>query len=67
MRGEIITAEDVRRGFRENYKYELAIGNGMGAIFADGQWECMGFTRAKRPEAHARMIRQWRLKKHALS
>lgn len=62
MHGEIITIEDVRDAFRQNYGYELRIGNAFGAIFRDGQWEHKGYCKAKRPEAHARTISMWGLK-----
>jgi hypothetical protein len=61
MRGEVITSEDVREGFIEQYQRELKIGNAMGAIF-DEKWQSVGYTKAKRPKARARAIQQWQLK-----
>ena len=33
-----------------------------GAVFADSRFEFDSWVRSRRPEAHARMIRRWRLK-----
>jgi hypothetical protein len=64
MAGELITTDDVRRMFQEHYNRPLKIHNAMGSIFDHSKWEFCGFVRSNRPEAHARMIRTWRLKKH---
>lgn len=64
-RGAHITIEDVRN---EWAKRGLAwnLQNATGSVFRDIgliKWEVVGYRPAKRPEAHARMIRLWRLKK----
>jgi hypothetical protein len=59
--GEIISIEDVR-AFIEAGGVSWTLGNASGSVFDGGEWEWCGFTRAKRREAHARMIRTWRIK-----
>lgn len=58
-----ITAEDVRAYIeREITLAPWKLGSAAGAIFDGPEWECAGVTTAKRPEAHGRLIRTWRLK-----
>ena len=59
---EIVTIEDVRNAVEgAGKKWTLACA--AGAVFQGKDWQWMGFVRAKRPEAHARVIKTWRLKK----
>jgi hypothetical protein len=57
---KVVTIEDVRNSC--DYK-PWTLGNAAGSVFDGDDWECVGYTTAKRPEAHGRVIRQWRLKK----
>lgn len=54
-----ITIEDVR----DSYRAEWTLGNAAGSVFKGPEWEWVGFKQATRPEAHARILRVWRLKR----
>ena len=56
-----ITIEDVRRNF-EKVSRPWDLGNAAGSVFKGPEWECVGYREATRPEAHARILRVWRLK-----
>src|SRR5271169_2687242 len=58
----IISIEDVRNRIEVGQGKKWTLQNAAGAVFAGGDWEWCGFTRATRPEAHARMIRTWKIK-----
>ena len=60
--GNLVTSDDVRLAFFDHYQRELKIHNAMGSLFSKDKWDLAGFTRSKRPESHARMIRTWRMK-----
>lgn len=57
---KIISIDDVRELIPPG---QWTLGNGAGSVFDGNEWEWAGFIRSKRPEAHSRMIRTWRLKK----
>jgi len=59
---EIVTVEDVRNAV-EGAGKQWTLFNAAGAIFQTNDWQWMGYVRAKRPEAHARIIKTWRLKR----
>jgi hypothetical protein len=59
---DAVTIEHVR-SVAEMAQKPWTIGNAAGSVFDGDEWECVGFTTAKRPEAHGRVIRQWRLRK----
>jgi hypothetical protein len=56
----------VRHAFRLKHERELEIGNAIGGLFDNGhgktKFEHVGYAKAKRPEAHARILKTWRLK-----
>ena len=62
--GAVITIEDVRAEWaRRGLVWTL--GNASGNVFnnvGNIKWEFAGFATAQRPQARARIIRQWRLK-----
>lgn len=63
-RGAHITIEDVRNEWAKR-GMEWKLGNASGSVFRDIgniKWQLVGYRPAKRPEAHARVIRVWRLK-----
>jgi hypothetical protein len=56
-----LTIEDVRAGMEAvGLKWDL--GNAAGSVFSGEDWQPCGVTTAKRPEAHGRLLRTWRLK-----
>jgi hypothetical protein len=57
----IISIEDVRVAIELAGK-KWTLHNAAGAVFSGGDFEWCGFTRARRREAHARMIRTWRIR-----
>ena len=59
---DAITIEDVRASWAYTGR-NWSLGNAAGAVFSGPQWESCGFVAAKRPAAHGRIIRQWRLRK----
>lgn len=61
LSGKPITVEDVRN-YYEAYCGPWDLGNAAGAVFDPEHWECVGRIKAKRPEAHSREIKVWRLK-----
>lgn len=53
-------------GVREIYEITEGtwdLGNAAGSVFKGPDWECVGYREATRPEAHARILRVWRLKR----
>jgi hypothetical protein len=63
-RGAHITIEDVRTEWAKR-GLEWTLGNASGSVFRDIgriKWQLIGYRPAKRPEAHARVIRLWKLK-----
>jgi len=57
----LVTIEDVREAIAQAGR-SWTLGNAAGAVFKGNDWECAGFSQARHPEAHARMVRTWRLK-----
>ena len=57
-----ITIENLRTHY-EIWGIAWTLGNAAGSVFDGDEWEAVGVTTAKRPEAHGRLIRQWRLRK----
>lgn len=53
----VISIDDVREKV-ENWNLR----NAAGRVFAGEEWEWVGYVKSKRPEAHARIIRTWRLR-----
>jgi len=60
--GNIVTSDDVREKFLDNYSRELNIGCAMGSLFDPDKWEKVGMVKSKRLSARRRYIGQWRLK-----
>lgn len=60
-RGDIITIEHVRHEMTQRGHY-WPEGNWPGSVFDGVEWEQHGYTNATRKEAHARVLRTWRLK-----
>jgi hypothetical protein len=60
--GQVITSDDVREKFLDNFERELNIGCAMGSLFDPNKWEKVGMVKSKRVSAHCRYIGQWRLK-----
>jgi hypothetical protein len=60
---ERITIEEVRQLYEEQMDKPWNLGNAAGSVFKGPEWEMVGYTEAKRPEAHARILRVWRLKR----
>lgn len=56
MKGEV-TIDDVRENLPS-----LPPGNYLGSVFKGGKFICTGFTEAKHPGSHARIIKKWKLK-----
>lgn len=54
----IISIDDVRSAV-EHWN----LGNSAGSVFSGDDWVWCGFIRSKRPSAHSRMVRTWRIKK----
>ena len=58
---DVVTIDDVREeADSKGIKYTSS--NWMGSVFSGNEWECVGFTVARHPKSHGRIIRQWRLK-----
>lgn len=58
-----VTIEDVRKLFELGGLLRWDLGNAAGSVFSDRKvWERVGYTTAKRAEAHGRLLRVWRLK-----
>jgi hypothetical protein len=56
---EIISIDDVRQLIPDEH---WGLGNAAGSVFKGDEWEWCGFAKSKRPAAHSRMVRTWRLK-----
>ena len=58
--GHAITCDDLREFYQaEGWPWDL--GNAAGSVFTGGDWKFEGFCNSRRPAAHARVIRRWRL------
>ena len=51
-----VTADDLREFLPEPPHHNL-----MGAVFAGSEWALVGYEQSRRPKAHARLLRRWRL------
>ena len=59
--GHAISIDTVREFYEaEGWMWDL--GNAAGNVFSEDCWRFEGFTASRRPAAHARIIRLWRLR-----
>ena len=56
-----VTSDDIQ-DFCERLRFWPTHHNAMGAVFKRDEWEAVGWIESRRPSAHARAIRVWRLK-----
>lgn len=64
-RGEKVTADDARDFLATLPDGDELAGqrkDWMGAIFRPSQWLCVGWSKSRHPDNHARMIRVWQWK-----
>lgn len=59
---ETLTIETVHAAYEMANGHPWDLGNAAGSVFSGKEWECVGYKAATRPEAHARILRVWRLK-----
>jgi len=52
---------DMVRELYEASGWPWDLGNAAGSVFTGGDWKFEGFCNSRRPAAHARVIRRWRL------
>jgi hypothetical protein len=59
--GHAITIDDVRE-YYDSQGWAWDLGNAAGSVLGPPDWRFEGFVNSRRPAAHARVIRRWRLR-----